>query len=415
MKRLLLLGLVLLAFRTTAAEPVVLLTGFEPFGGSKTNMSWESVKFYQGKTIAGHRVETLQLPVVYDAVEAPLKEALAKFKPAAILSFGEGSRVVQIETSALNGYHSAKPRDNKNQPPPREKIAPEGTWRYDTGLPAETILKALTAAKIDAALSRDAGGYLCNECFYRMMSLKDAPVRRGFIHLPVLSEKFTAELGQRAVKIAVETTLAAPDKPPFRILALGDSYTVAEGIEPVQGFPAQLALKLKPGATGSETPKLAIIAKTGWTTQNLLRAVDAVKPEGPFDLVTLLIGVNNQFQGRDEKEYREQFVELLNWALAAAGKNPKRVAVISIPDYAVTPFAADRDRAKISAAIDRFNAINKEESAKLAVHYIDITPGSRKAEKEPDLLAPDGLHPSGKMYAQWAEAIHAAVKAEFNK
>src|SRR5689334_13418893 len=115
-KPILLVALAMLS--ASAAEPVVLLTGFEPFGGAKTNMSWESVKVYQGQILAGHRIETLELPVVYDAIEAPLKEAIAKFKPVAVISFGEGTQVVQIETAALNGYHAAKPLDNKQLPPP---------------------------------------------------------------------------------------------------------------------------------------------------------------------------------------------------------------------------------------------------------------------------------------------------------
>ena len=124
-----------------------------------------------------------------------------------------------------------------------------------------------------------------------------------------------------------------------------------------------------------------------------------------YDLVSLLIGVNNQYRGYDIQEYREQFVFLLNKAIEYAGGDPNRVIVLSIPDWGVTPFASGRDREQIAQSIDAFNAVNREESEKAGVHYVDITPISRLATGDAAMLAPDGLHPSGKMYAGWTQLV----------
>jgi lysophospholipase L1-like esterase len=121
--------------------------------------------------------------------------------------------------------------------------------------------------------------------------------------------------------------------------------------------------------------------------------------------VTLLIGVNNQYRGYDLDEYRKQFVLLLNKSIEYAGGDPNRVIILSIPDWGVTPFASGRDREQIAIDIDAFNAVNREESEKANVHYVDITPVSREAVNDPTLIASDGLHPSGKMYAEWAEKV----------
>lgn len=201
---------------------------------------------------------------------------------------------------------------------------------------------------------------------------------------------------------------------PLKILALGDSYTIGEGVKQGEIWPVLLGAKLRPEGPA---PAVSVIAKTGWTSANLQRALLAVQPQtkGPYDLVTLLIGVNNQYQGREEGEFREQFVDLLKKSIEYAGKNTKRVVVVSIPDYSVTPFCEGRDRAAIAKALDRFNTICKEETEKAGVVFVDITPGSRDAASKPELLAGDGLHPSGKMYAQWAEKVFAVVKDEFKK
>jgi lysophospholipase L1-like esterase len=181
-------------------------------------------------------------------------------------------------------------------------------------------------------------------------------------------------------------------------LALGDSYTIGESVAADERFPHQLAKALK-----VQEPQ--IIAKTGWTTDELDKAIDAAKPKGPFDLVTLLIGVNNQYRGRSAAEYRTQFDALLKRAIGFAGGRPGRVVVVSIPDWGVTPFAAGRDQKKIGAEIDQFNDINHKDAVKAGARWVDITPISRRAASDPSLVAPDGLHPSGRMYKEWVDVI----------
>jgi lysophospholipase L1-like esterase len=198
-----------------------------------------------------------------------------------------------------------------------------------------------------------------------------------------------------AVLAVLSSCSAMPPANP-RYLALGDSYTIGESVDAKDRFPNQLSRELGLGEP-------LIIAKTGWTTDELDAAIDAADPKGPFELVTLLIGVNNQYRGRDAEQYRSEFVALLRRAIGFAGGDPGKVIVVSIPDWGVTPFAADRDRAKIAREIDRFNAINREEAMRAGARYVDITPISRR--NDPSLVATDGLHPSGKQYAEWAKAI----------
>jgi lysophospholipase L1-like esterase len=196
----------------------------------------------------------------------------------------------------------------------------------------------------------------------------------------------------------------------MRFLALGDSYTIGESAAPEERWPVQLAALL--GGRGFNIEPPLIIAVTGWTTDELSDGIDRANPQGVYDLVSLLIGVNNQYRGRNLDEYREQFAALLKRAIGFAGGRPDRVLVLSIPDWGVTPFAAGRDRGAIAAAIDTFNAISREEAALTGAHYVDITPASRRAADDPSLIANDGLHPSGKMYTEWAQlALPAACEA----
>lgn len=187
----------------------------------------------------------------------------------------------------------------------------------------------------------------------------------------------------------------------FRYLALGDSYTIGESVAETERFPNQLAALL---ANEGLIVDVKIIARTGWTTDELWQGVQAETIEPPYDMVSLLIGVNNQYRGRDIEEYREGFVFLLNKAIEYAGGDVKRVIVFSIPDWGVTPFAAGRNATQIAAEIDAFNQVNFEETQKAGAHYIDATPVSRKAKDDPSLVAGDGLHPSGKMYTEWAKS-----------
>ena len=191
-----------------------------------------------------------------------------------------------------------------------------------------------------------------------------------------------------------------------RYLALGDSYTIGEAVAVEQSFPAQLAARLREQGIALDEP--LIIARTGWTTDELDAAIAQSKPCGPYDLVTLLIGVNNQYRGRSAEAYRPEFVRLLQQAVAFAGGEPRRVIVVSIPDWGVTPFG--RGRTGVDAEIDAFNRVNREQAERAGVWYVDITPASRMARTAPELTAEDGLHPSGAMYAQWVELILPAAR-----
>ena len=154
-----------------------------------------------------------------------------------------------------------------------------------------------------------------------------------------------------------------------------------------------------------------IIAATGWTTGSLLNSLFNNPPANNYDFVSLLIGVNNQYQGRSTGEYRVQFTELLNKAIGYAGGRSKRVFVLSIPDYSVTPFAKNSDTARIAREIDSLNIINRQISIQSGVAYLDITAISREARTDPTLTASDGLHPSGKQYERWAILLAPIMKA----
>lgn len=190
------------------------------------------------------------------------------------------------------------------------------------------------------------------------------------------------------------------DMPVIRYLALGDSYTIGESVDETERWSMQLADLLTKEDYSTE---VTIIARTGWTTDELWQGIQAQEIERPYDLVSLLIGVNNQYRGRDIEEYREGFIFLLEKSIEYAGGDANRVFVLSIPDWGVTPFAGGRDSKQIAMEINQFNAINRAETEKLGAHYIDITPISREAVSDPSLIASDGLHPSGKMYTEWAK------------
>ncbi len=194
---------------------------------------------------------------------------------------------------------------------------------------------------------------------------------------------------------------------PLKFLALGDSYTIGESVATAERWPVVLAERLKEKGVSIEVPE--IIATTGWTTDELKDGIEKAGPEGSYDLVSLLIGVNNQYRGYDTAVYEKEFRELLNIALGFAEKR-SRVFVVSIPDYGVTPFGKEKDPKKISQEIDLYNQINKDLSSKAGVQYFDITGISRQAADDPELVADDGLHPSGKMYRQWVNIILPGVE-----
>lgn len=195
---------------------------------------------------------------------------------------------------------------------------------------------------------------------------------------------------------------------PVRFLALGDSYTIGQSVSASERWPDQLVSELS--SQGYNVAELRIIAQTGWRTDNLQSAISQLLPLNGYNLVSLLIGVNNQFQGGSIQTYTQQFDDLLQQAIWLAGNNPRHVFVLSIPDYAYTPFGGGNPA--ISAAIDEFNSVNRLITETYNVRYIDITPISRKGLEDPSLVAIDGLHPSGKMYGLWVQEIARYIEKE---
>lgn len=189
---------------------------------------------------------------------------------------------------------------------------------------------------------------------------------------------------------------------PLRYLALGDSYTIGEGVAASACWPAQLVARLAERGLALAPPQ--IVATTGWTTDELIQGIAASPLDPPYALVSLLIGVNNQYRGRSADEYATQFQQLLVQAIAFAGDRADRVLVVSIPDWATTRFAAagDRDRATVSAEIDQFNALARRQAIDAGAAFVDVTGLSRQ---HPDELVDDGLHPSAEQYARWVERI----------
>ncbi|MGE5643420.1 MAG: SGNH/GDSL hydrolase family protein [Byssovorax cruenta] len=190
--------------------------------------------------------------------------------------------------------------------------------------------------------------------------------------------------------------------PVIRHLALGDSYTIGEGVPSADRWPDQLAALLE--GEGIQTD-VTVIARTGWTVDELWEGIQANPPGGPYELVTLLIGVNDQYRDYPPDGYRNDFRFILGKAVEYAGGNANKVIVLSIPDWGITPFAATRDRQRISQQIDEFNAINLAETKNAGAHYVDVTEISRMAKDDLDLITGDRLHPSGKMYAMWVEKV----------
>lgn len=198
----------------------------------------------------------------------------------------------------------------------------------------------------------------------------------------------------------------------YTYLALGDSYTIGEQVILSESFPCQVVQQLRLNQTANVSfvaPE--IIAKTGWSTDELNGAITNTIFLKKYDVVSLLIGVNNQYRGRSASEFETEFTLLLEKAFEFAGDNHKRVFVLSIPDWGVTPFAEGRERHKIASEIDRFNNVCKRVSETFRATYIDITTLQRIDGAKSDFLAPDGLHPSGKEYTKWAEKLQLAIRS----
>jgi lysophospholipase L1-like esterase len=196
----------------------------------------------------------------------------------------------------------------------------------------------------------------------------------------------------------------------YSYLALGDSYTIGESVLLTESFPYQAVQLLRKAGHDFHSPE--IIAKTGWTTDELQSAIDKYKFLLSYDFVTLLTGVNNQYRGRTVENYKPEFENLLKHAIQFAGGKKDHVTVLSIPDWGATPFAEGRDRKKIADEIDDYNRANKSIAEKYGVNYIDITHGTRAASDDPALVAVDGLHPSAKEYKRWAEKLAEIIKSQ---
>lgn len=196
----------------------------------------------------------------------------------------------------------------------------------------------------------------------------------------------------------------------FRFLALGDSYTIGEGVAAEERWPVQLAEMLRAEDIDIADPE--IIAATGWTTADLAEAIEGKAPAGPFDLVTLAIGVNDQYRGGTVEAFTVAFQGLLKQAVTLAGGNPFRVIGFSIPDWGVTPYAEGRDRAAIAAEVNEFSRAALFGVMSSGPHWVDVTWLSREAGSKPAMLAGDGLHPSGQAYEAWAKvALRPALAA----
>jgi lysophospholipase L1-like esterase len=195
---------------------------------------------------------------------------------------------------------------------------------------------------------------------------------------------------------------------PKTYLALGDSYTIGQSVDFNQRFPVQTKAWLNQQGINMYDPRF--IAVTGWSTIALQQAITTENPVGPFDVVSLLIGVNDQYQGLDTASYRKRFGQLLQKAISLAGNRASHVFVLSIPDYSVTPFARNSDTARIRKQLDDFNNINRQITLAASVPYLDITLSSREARYNLSLIASDSLHFSGIEYAKWAERLGVMMK-----
>jgi len=198
------------------------------------------------------------------------------------------------------------------------------------------------------------------------------------------------------------------------LLCLGDSYTIGESVPSSENFPTQVVQFLKKSNYQFDDPE--IIAETGWTTDELQEAINKHHFRNSYDFVTLLIGVNNQYRGSAIEEYKTGFESLLKQAIQFANGKAGHVIVLSIPDWGVTPFSknAGRDQIRIAKEIDAFNEANKKITETYKANYIDITPGTRAASNDLNLIALDGLHPSGKEYKIWAQKVSAIIGSRLN-
>lgn len=209
--------------------------------------------------------------------------------------------------------------------------------------------------------------------------------------------------------ISLITSCNQMDQTNYSYLALGDSYTIGEAVTESERWPNQLVTKLKTDEVAVDKPR--IIATTGWTTDELISAIEKESLDEVYDIVSLLIGVNNQYRGYAIEQYEREFDQLLSTAIGLAGGQEQNVFVLSIPDYGVTPFSEDKglDPMKIARELDTYNSIAARICSERNVSFTSITEGSKLAKNDESLVASDGLHPSGKMYTEWVEAVYFKV------
>jgi lysophospholipase L1-like esterase len=202
------------------------------------------------------------------------------------------------------------------------------------------------------------------------------------------------------------------NKRTYSYLALGDSYTIGEQVSLFESFPYQVVRLLRDEGIPCYAPE--IIAKTGWTTEELDDQLKKTALNSYYDFITLLIGVNNQYRGKEVQQYAEDFKKILLKAVSLTNEIPSHVFVLSIPDWSVTPFAAGRNRDQISRAIASYNESNKATALESGVCYIDITTGYLDTAVDPSFLAPDQLHPSAKEYGRWALLLVEEIKKQID-
>jgi lysophospholipase L1-like esterase len=226
---------------------------------------------------------------------------------------------------------------------------------------------------------------------------------------PFLALLMACSSSQVVIPAVVSTP--APTPPPgasVAYLALGDSYTIGEGAGPADRWPVQLAGLAR--AQGLALAEPDIIARTGWTTAELQAAIQAANNQKTYGLVSLLIGVNNQYRGQSTAVYRTEFRALLTTAIRFAGGQAKHVVVLSIPDWGQAPYALGRDQARIATEIDQFNAVAHEECQHADVAFVDITPSTRSAAGDVRQFTTDGLHYTGVQMRRWAEQTLPVVQ-----
>ncbi|MCI9845261.1 SGNH/GDSL hydrolase family protein [Flavobacterium pectinovorum] len=232
------------------------------------------------------------------------------------------------------------------------------------------------------------------------------------------TEETPSETAVAPEPVTPPTTVPNPEIPTgpkaksINYLALGDSYTIGQSVCETCRFPEQLKTSLKMFYTKTNF-SLKVIATTGWTTTNLISAINQQKTESNYDLVTLLIGVNNQYQGKDFSVYEKEFPELANKAIILAKGDKKNVIVVSIPDYAYTPFAknlSDSQKAKISTEINQHNTFAENYCKANNIVFVNITDITRQRLSNPNLVASDGLHPSESAYAAFVERLLPKAK-----